>query len=130
MRLTRDSLPELLALYDEAAAFKDPFNDVRGRRAIGRIFEQMFDELVDPRFVVQVVASEGDEAFLTWQLHFVRAGGNVMKIRGATHLRHGPSGVVLHRDYWDAAEELYAQLPVLGVLMRALRRRLATPQPA
>ncbi|MCE4556499.1 nuclear transport factor 2 family protein [Roseateles cellulosilyticus] len=129
-RLTRDSLPALLALYDETAAFKDPFNDVRGRRAIGRIFEQMFDELVDPRFVVQVAASEGDEAFLTWELHFVRACGDVLKIRGATHLRHGPGGVVLHRDYWDAAEELYAQLPLLGVLMRALRRRLATPQPA
>jgi hypothetical protein len=29
-----------------------------------------------------------------------------------------------HRDYWDAAEELYEKLPVLGALMRLLKRRL------
>jgi hypothetical protein len=28
-----------------------------------------------------------------------------------------------HRDYWDAAEELYEQIPVLGAVMRWLKRR-------
>lgn len=130
-QLTRDSLPALLALYDDDAAFKDPFNDLRGRAAIGRVFTQMFDELRDPRFTVQVAASEGSHAFLTWELDFLRGSrGQTLVIRGATHLHYSPAGLVtLHRDYWDAAEELYAKLPVLGALMRALRRRLATPQP-
>jgi hypothetical protein len=35
----------------------------------------------------------------------------------------------MHRDYWDAAEELYEQLPGIGVLMRWLRRRAAVAQP-
>jgi len=44
-------------------------------------------------------------------------------VRGASHLRFDAAGkVVLHRDYWDAAEELYAKLPVLGGLMRYLKR--------
>jgi hypothetical protein len=30
--------------------------------------------------------------------------------------------VALHRDYWDAAEELYEKIPVLGIMMRALKR--------
>lgn len=129
--LTRQNLPALLALYDEAATFKDPFNDVRGRAAIDRIFSQMFEELQAPRFVILTAATEGDDAFLTWELHFSRQGrSEVMTVRGATHLRYSPGGLVaMHRDYWDAAEELYAKLPVLGALMRALRRRLQTPQP-
>jgi hypothetical protein len=28
-----------------------------------------------------------------------------------------------HRDYWDAAEELYEKIPVLGALMRWLKKR-------
>ena len=36
--------------------------------------------------------------------------------------------VVYHRDYWDTAEELYAKLPLLGGLMRFLRRRLQAPR--
>jgi len=128
--LTRQNLPVLLALYDEAATFKDPFNDVRGRPAIDRIFSQMFEELQAPRFVVLTAASEGSDAFLTWELHFTRQGsGEPMTIRGASHLRYSSTDlVVMHRDYWDAAEELYAKLPLLGMLMRALRRRLSTPQ--
>lgn len=128
--LTRERLPALLELYDPQATFKDPFNDVRGRAAIGRIFSQMFEELQQPRFVVLTAASESSDAFLTWELHFSRQGRNEpMCIRGATHLRYSPTGfVAMHRDYWDAAEELYAKLPLLGALMRALRRRLSTPQ--
>ncbi|MGA0584669.1 MAG: nuclear transport factor 2 family protein, partial [Castellaniella sp.] len=33
--------------------------------------------------------------------------------------------VSFHRDYWDAAEELYEKLPVLGRLMRWLRKTLS-----
>jgi steroid Delta-isomerase len=29
----------------------------------------------------------------------------------------------MHRDYWDAAEELYEKLPILGGLMRWLKRQ-------
>jgi len=127
VNLSRDTLPGLMSLYDEQATFKDPFNDVRGRETIEVIFRQMFVELREPRFVIAAAATEGDEAFLTWELHFLRqSSGRTMTIRGATHLRYGDSGlVVMHRDYWDAAEEMYAKLPLLGVLMRALRRRLS-----
>jgi hypothetical protein len=45
-------------------------------------------------------------------------------IRGATHLRFAADGrIAMHRDYWDAAEELYEKLPVVGTLMRWLKRR-------
>jgi hypothetical protein len=44
-------------------------------------------------------------------------------IRGGTHLRLAADGRILeHRDYWDAAEELYEKLPLLGALMRWLKR--------
>jgi steroid Delta-isomerase len=40
-------------------------------------------------------------------------------------MTHGK--VIRHRDYWDAAEELYARLPVLKWLMRGLARQAAVP---
>ena len=45
-------------------------------------------------------------------------------IRGASHLRYDAAGLVaFHRDYWDAAEELYEKLPLIGSLMRWLKKR-------
>lgn len=130
-QLNPANLPALLALYGEQAFFKDPFNEVRGRPAMERVFRHMFDSLQEPRFTVTHGASAGEQGFLTWEFRFRRAGGELLLIRGASHLRFAPDGLVqMHRDYWDAAEELYARLPVLGPLMRWLQRRLAAPQPA
>jgi steroid delta-isomerase len=47
-------------------------------------------------------------------------------ISGATHISFDMDGaVILHRDYWDAAEELYEKLPLVGRLMRCMKSRLA-----
>ena len=130
--LSPASLPALLALYSPEASFKDPFNDVIGHRAIAVIFEHMFATVDAPRFEVLQTVTQGEHAFLTWDFHFQRRpSGLPLCVRGATHLRFDTEGrIVMHRDYWDAAEELYAKLPVLGPVMRWLQRRLrATANP-
>lgn len=119
---TLDALP---AVYDPAVRFKDPFNEVQGHVALRRVFEHMFRTLDAPRFHVDERLRQGRQACLTWRFTLRRGGGQPLEIRGATHLRLGADGrVTEHRDYWDAAEELYAKLPLLGALMRALQRRL------
>ena len=119
------SLPQLCAIYAPDARFKDPFNDVRGHAAILRIFEHMFAQVDQPRFFVTSQVAQGREAFLTWNFEFrmQRFSSVPQCIRGASHLCFGADGrVLVHRDYWDAAEELYEKLPVLGALMRWLKR--------
>lgn len=123
--LTPAGLARFGEFYAEHARFKDPFNDVHGLPAIRRIFEHMFAQLQAPRFVVTEKVGAGDTAFLVWTLHF-RRGGKEETIHGVTRLHWDASGKVdEHRDYWDAAEELYMKLPLLGGLLRALRRLFA-----
>jgi len=66
---------------------------------------------------------------LVWEFSFrvERWGrGETLVLRGVSHLRFDAAGkVCYHRDYWDAAEELYMKIPPLGGLMRGLRRALA-----
>jgi hypothetical protein len=48
-------------------------------------------------------------------------------VRGASHVVFNEQGLVtMHRDYWDAAEELYEKLPVVGGVMRWLKKRANT----
>ena len=116
------------AVYAPDASFRDPFNDVRGLAEIRRIFAQMFEHLDDCRFpfIDETVDEHG--AFLTWDMTFrIRrlSPGESRRIHGATQLKFAPDGrVACHRDYWDAADELYAKLPLIGPLMRWLKRRL------
>jgi steroid Delta-isomerase len=122
-----ETLRELERHYAPDARFKDPFNDVRGTEAIAGIFRHMFASLHEPRFVVTQQLVDGDQAFLVWTFHFrFRRFDTVTSqvIAGGTHLTLAADGRVLeHRDYWDAAEELYEKLPAVGSVMRWLKRR-------
>jgi ketosteroid isomerase-like protein len=119
---------ELEAVYAPDARFKDPFNDVHGAAAIREVFAHMYEQVEAPRFVITEAVCEGDQAFLTWDFRFRlrKRGDGGQTIRGATHIQFAPDGrVAAHRDYWDAAEELYEKLPLLGSVMRALKRRVS-----
>lgn len=115
--------------YTDDAWFKDPFNEVRGVESIQRVFRHMFKQVDEPRFkVTERVVDASGSVMLVWELWFrarsLGCGDHVM--RGVSHLRFAADGRVnYHRDYWDASEELYAKVPVLGALMRLLKRVLA-----
>ncbi|RVU49090.1 nuclear transport factor 2 family protein [Rubrivivax rivuli] len=125
--LSPQGLAQLAEIYTEDARFKDPFNEVQGVPAITAIFEHMFRTLDAPRFRVHEAVVQGRQCFLTWDFVFGLKGRAQppLVVRGASHLRLAEDGrIELHRDYWDVAEELYEKLPVLGALMRWLKRRV------
>ena len=123
--LTPQRVGELAACYREDAHFRDPFNDVRGRAAIERIFTHMFTQVAEPKFtVLERFSADCGHVMLLWRFDFTLRGPQA--IEGTSRLRFDADGrVAEHIDYWDAAGELYARLPLLGGLMRLLRRALA-----
>ena len=126
--ITPESVSRFPEFYAENAWFKDPFNEVRGVPAIQQVFTHMFAALEQPRFVVTRRIVDGNHCFLVWDFHFrFRSTQPTVEqtVRGGSHLVLDTDGRILsHRDYWDAAEELYEKLPVLGALMRWLKRRV------
>ena len=124
-QLTPADVSRLGEHYTLDARFKDPFNQAQGVTQIQRIFGHMFEALAEPRFVVHDILVERDQCFLTWDFvfRFRRFSNDLQTVHGSSHLHLAADGrIAAHRDYWDAAEELYEKLPVLGVLMRWLRR--------
>jgi ketosteroid isomerase-like protein len=127
-QLSPSDLSRIGDFYVADARFKDPFNDVQGVTAIRSVFAHMYRALEAPRFFVHNTITDGDQCFLAWdfRFRFKRFAPVVDQVvRGATHLRFASDGrIALHRDYWDAAEELYEKLPAVGALMRWLKRRV------
>jgi len=125
--LTPQSVSGLQRFYAEDCRFRDPFNDVRGLPALEMIFSHMFDQLDAPRFIVRDRVVEMPRVLLTWdfEFRFHRWQPRVtQRIHGASLLSFDDAGLVaVHRDYWDAAEELYEKLPGIGGLMRLLKRQ-------
>jgi hypothetical protein len=125
--LSPASVALLPMFYASDARFKDPFNEVQGLAAVTQVFEHMYVALDAPHFVITHSLVDGDQAFLTWdfKFKFKRFDTQTLQtVRGGTHLQFNAQGlIILHRDYWDAAEELYEKLPLLGGVMRWLKAR-------
>ena len=115
--------------YSNDAWFKDPFNEVRGIESIQRIFTHMFTQVDEPRFAVTGQVADANSAMLLWEFRFRVKLWNrekIQVIRGVSHLKFDEyEKVCYHRDYWDAAEELYEKLPLIGPIARLLHKVIA-----
>lgn len=116
-------------IYTEDAYFRDPFNEVTGVESIQHIFSEMFVRLHEPRFVITEKITQENGAILIWDFDFRIKSlkpNLTRRIHGLSHVRFAADGRVnYHRDYWDAAGELYEQFPIIGSVMRWLKKRNA-----
>jgi steroid delta-isomerase len=126
--LTPESVADMGRYYTDDAYFKDPHNEVRRLADIQAIFSRMFEQVDAPRFRITERVAQGDTVALAWEMSFrfrQLRRGETQVIRGMSLLKLAADGRVrFHRDYWDAAEELYEKLPLLGTLMRGIKRAL------
>jgi hypothetical protein len=131
-------LAELPAIVTDDVQFRDPFNTLRGRAAFAACLHEMLTQLGDLKIVVThvgpLVPTSGDSASVTeahvlrWTFagRLLRLGNRPWKVTGMSEVHLAADGrVCTHIDYWDAAQGLYEHLPLVGSLLRWLRRKLA-----
>lgn len=115
-------------VYTEDAYFRDPFNEVTGVDKLKHIFSDMFVRLHEPKFTITETIHQDNRVLMVWDFTYrIKTLKPELgrKIHGSSLIRFGADGRVnYHRDYWDAAGELYEQLPLVGGLMRWLKRRM------
>lgn len=115
-------------LVTETIRFKDPFNDVRGVDRVVKLLAKMFDDADDIRFRMREQAGDGNVFFLRW--HFTcrpksRFLSSEWQVDGISVVTLTEAGLVAeHVDYWDAAEQLYGRLPLVGPFLRLVSRPL------
>ena len=87
----------------------------------------MFSNLERPQFTVSHMGmADNDEqlGFLRWELDSMLRG-KPYRIIGMSEVIFAADGrVSLHVDHWDAAQQFYERLPVIGGVLRMIRSRL------
>ncbi|MEM7168779.1 MAG: nuclear transport factor 2 family protein [Pseudomonadota bacterium] len=129
--LSLENVTDLAELCREDVLFKDPFNHIQGAAAFVGVMRQALEDLHEPRFHVSDVAfsekaEENRLCYLRWTMTFrFRPSGSEKRIEGMSELHFAADGrVQSHIDHWDAARQFYEDLPMLGALIRLVRRRL------
>lgn len=125
--LDADAVAELHEVMSERIRFSDPFNDVQGIDTVKRLFDDMFEHLEDARFTVTHAAVDSmttDTGMLSWELN-ARFRGKPYRVVGMSEVTIDSDGrISRHIDHWDAGQQFYEHLPIVGWLLREIRKRL------
>lgn len=127
-KLDKSCTSELPEFYTADVLFIDPLHRMEGVRALERYFATLYENVTACRFTFHEQHSSGNQAFTTWTMHLTHprlAGGHEIQVDGCSHLTFADDGrVARHRDYFDAGAMLYERLPLLGAVIRWVKRRL------
>lgn len=105
--------------------FKDPFHDVTGIAAMKQAFLQLFRAADDVEFSVNEAAEQYNIVYFQWTLT-ARLSKMPWSVTGVTRVLINAQGrVIEHIEYWDAASQFYERFPVIGPLLRHIRKRIS-----
>lgn len=131
-RFDESIIPAMSDVYRADIVFQDPLQRVEGLGEVTRYFAGMMNNLQECRFEFgQVIDMASDQkpgvhqAVLFWTMHYRHpklAGGKRLNVSGNSHIKFQDK-VFYHRDYYDAGAMLYEHLPVLGWVIRHIKKR-------
>lgn len=125
-----DRAERLLPLtYAEDVWFDDTLKTLSGRDGLAHYLRESAQAVEDCRVeLLEHTRTAQGEYLLRWRMQIrfkrLRRGVDTWSV-GISHLRFDADGrVVYQQDYWNAADGLFQHVPLLGALIRAVKRRL------
>ncbi len=124
-QMSSDDMGAMGEVYHPKVTFTDPFVTVQGIEALKAYFDGAYGNVIECRFEFSEDIGTGDDVCLPWIMklrHKHIRRGKLIAVDGITHLHFEEGLVKTHRDYFDAGQLLYENLPVLGSAVRWLRK--------
>lgn len=122
--LCAGNMAELCSVYSDHVRFTDPFSSVRGIDELTEYFTGAYANVISCGFEFGEPVVNGEDVCIPWVMHLqhkrIRKGKSV-KVDGISQLVIRKGRVVSHRDYFDAGQLLYENLPVMGGVIRWIR---------
>ncbi|SHG18605.1 nuclear transport factor 2 family protein [Vibrio gazogenes] len=126
-QLNKHNLDTLNDIYHDEIVFEDAAHRIEGVTSLSDYFINLYQNVERCNFTIHEQHPTDNGGFLIWTMHLQHPKlrqGQLVNVRGVTHLRFQDGKVIYHRDYFDLGEMLYEQLPILGRVVRWIKRRL------
>ncbi len=127
-QLSVDNLSCLNTVYHSDVEFQDPLHKLSGFDSLADYFTELYQNVSSCRFVVNQVMHKDDNAAIYWTMtyrHKQLNGGKSIVVQGHSLLKGQGNKVIYHRDYLDVGQMLYEHIPVLGGIIRWLKKRVS-----
>lgn len=121
-------LSELNDIYTPDVVFKDALHEISSLDVLNQYFSDGRKGLYECRFEFKSQMSDAERVTLEWQMHFAHKrlkSGLLLSVDGCSILAFCPETrlVKTHTDYYDLGAMLYENIPVLGSLVKTVKRK-------
>lgn len=129
--LVNFDIEDLASIYAENIDFVDPVATHQGLPAVKDYFAKLLVSAKQCDFNIHNIAAchqneEGVDYIVTWTMDLVLNGQTKhIFLDGITQLKITDDKIVYHRDYYDLGQMVYEHVPVVGWLVKKIKRRLA-----
>jgi len=113
-------------VYCRDMVFEDPFHRIEGIRAFKDYCASLYENLLSCRFRFHDEWTHMGDAVLTWTMDYAHPrlnGGSDIHVEGMSRIIFDEK-IFYHRDYFDGGALLYEHIPVLGGVIRSVKRNL------
>ncbi len=116
---------QLSMLYAADIVFTDPMHSIIGLDALAAYFEKLNKNLIAGNFQFTNEAMQDGKAILSWEMHLVlKKPAKTITAQGISVLSYQEK-ITAQRDYFDAGEMFYEHVPLLGTMLRFIKKKIA-----
>jgi len=129
-RMTPERVRSLVdSVYADNAIVHDTLVTHVGIDAIRAYFIKTAERASDVKVRVDDHVRTGNDFYVRWTMDITWSAfkkGTTTRSVGVSQIRFDRDGkVVLHHDFWDSASGFYEHLPIVGAMIRWIKRRVA-----
>ena len=118
--------------YHPKIIFDDPLGTIEGRSEMIKYYLNLYQNVVDIKFDFKDSTKNNSNSYMfSWVMYLKTKSlksGEEIKLEGVSHLKFDPKTnlVIYHRDYFDMGAFIYEHIPLVGSLIRYIKRKLSS----
>lgn len=106
--------------------FNDTWHTHESHQELGEYLKRTGERVHSIEVKIDDVAISGTDAYVRWNMSFIIGKKDEpIKSVGMTHMRFNEQRQIMtYQDYWDGVEGFYRTLPVIGGVLKAIRKKM------
>lgn len=122
---------KLRAVYADDVVFIDPIQTHTGIDAVTNYFASLLSQTASCRFDIDNLMTAEPNTnninyVVTWTMTLdLKGRASPIVLDGITQLRVVNDEITYHRDHYDLGQMVYEHIPVLGFLVKKIKKRLS-----
>ncbi|WKK76630.2 nuclear transport factor 2 family protein [Marivirga salinae] len=112
-------------IYSDHIVLKDPIHEIHGIENLKAYFNKLNENLIEGSFLFTDESIVDNKAYLSWEMNLkLKRPKKNVKASGISVLIIEDK-IIRQRDYFDTGELFYENIPVLGAIIRTIKKKLS-----